>query len=75
MDLSALKYVAIGLSPIGLAGAAFSVAKIFSGFLDGVARNPEAEPKLLKGALIGAGLAEAMGLFAFLIAILLLFFA
>jgi F-type H+-transporting ATPase subunit c len=28
----------------------------------------------MKGAFIGAGLAEAMGLFAFLIALLLMFF-
>lgn len=74
VDLVALKYIGIGLCCIGLTGAAKSVAAIFSAFLDGVSRNPEAESKLFKGALIGAGLAEAMGLFAFLIAILLLFF-
>ena len=56
-------------------GAAMGIGNIFAALLSGIARNPSAEDKLMKGAFIGAGLAEAMGLFAFLIALLLLFFA
>jgi F-type H+-transporting ATPase subunit c len=40
--------------------------------LDGVARNPSAEPKMAKYAFIGAALAEAMGLFAFVIAMIMI---
>lgn len=68
-----LKYVGVGLTAIAMLGAAIGVGNIFSALLDGVARNPSVEPKLMKSAFIGAGLAEAMGLFAFVIAIILLF--
>ena len=75
MELEALKYIGIGLTSIAMFGAAMGIGNIFAALLSGIARNPSAEDKLMKGAFIGAGLAEAMGLFAFLIALLLLFFA
>jgi F-type H+-transporting ATPase subunit c len=74
MELDALKYIGVGLCSIGMLGAAIGIGSIFSALLNGIARNPSAEDKLMKSAFIGAGLAEAMGLFAFLIALLLLFF-
>ena len=74
MELEALKYIGVGLSSIAMFGAAIGIGNIFSALLNGIARNPSAEDKLMKGAFIGAGLAEAMGLFAFLIALLLMFF-
>ncbi len=67
------KFIAIGLMAFGMLGAAIGVGLVFSALLKGIARNPSAAPELTKGAFIGAGLAEAMGLFAFLIALLLLF--
>ena len=73
MELEALKYIGVGLSSIAMSGAAIGIGNIFSALLNGIARNPSTEDKLLKGAFIGAGLAEAMGLFAFLIALLLMF--
>jgi F-type H+-transporting ATPase subunit c len=73
MELDALKYIGVGLSSIGMLGAAIGIGNIFAALLNGIARNPSAEDKLMKGAFIGAGLAEAMGLFAFLVALLLLF--
>ncbi len=74
MDLEALKFIGVGLSSVAMFGAAMGIGNIFAALLNGIARNPSAENKLMKGAFIGAGLAEAMGLFAFLIALLLLFF-
>lgn len=68
-----LKYIAVGLTSIGMLGAAIGVGMIFASLLNGVARNPSAEPQMMKGAFIGAALAEAMGLFAVVIAFLLLF--
>ncbi|MDZ5762273.1 ATP synthase subunit c [Candidatus Cyrtobacter comes] len=67
------KFIAIGLMAFGMMGAAIGVGLIFSALLKSIARNPSATQELTKGAFIGAGLAEAMGLFAFLIALLLLF--
>ncbi|MCE2993858.1 MAG: F0F1 ATP synthase subunit C [Alphaproteobacteria bacterium] len=73
MEAEGLKYIGAGLSAIGMLGAAIGVGNIFTALLNGVARNPSVEGKLLKSAFIGAGLAEALGLFAFLISLLLLF--
>lgn len=73
MELEVLKYIGAGLTSIGMLGAAIGVGNIFSALLNAIARNPSAERKLIIQALIGAGLAEAMGLFSFLIALLLLF--
>jgi F-type H+-transporting ATPase subunit c len=73
MELMALKYIGIGLMAFGMLGAAIGVSNIFSGLLNAMARNPETAPELQKMAFIGAGLAEAMGLFSFVIAILLMF--
>lgn len=73
MDLAALKYVGVGLMAFGMLGAAIGVGSIFSAMLSGIARNPAAEGKLAKYVYVGAGLAEAMGLFALVIALLLIF--
>ena len=75
MELIALKYIGVGLTSIAMLGAALGIGNIFAALLNGIARNPDQEDKLIKGAFIGAGLAEAMGLFAFLIALLLIFFS
>ena len=69
-----MKYLSVGLTVIGMSGAAIAISNIFSALMNSLARNPSAESQLMKGAFVGAGLAEAMGLFSFLIAVLLLFF-
>lgn len=74
MELESLKYIGVGFCSIAMLGAALGIGNIFSALLNSISRNPSTESKLMKGAFIGAGLAEAMGLFAFLIALLLLFF-
>jgi len=68
-----LKYVGAGLATIGMVGAAMGVGTIFSGLVNGIARNPSTEKQLFQKAFIGAALAEALGLFAFVISMLLLF--
>lgn len=73
MDLTSLKYIAIGLMALGMLGAAIGVGNIFASVVAAIARNPSAESKLSKYAFIGAGMAEAMGLFALVIAFMLIF--
>ncbi len=73
MDGMSLKFIAIGFMAIGMLGAAIGVGNIFSSLLNSIARNPSAGDQLQRMALIGAGLTEAMGLFSFVIAILLIF--
>ena len=54
-------------------GAAIGISNIFSAAANSVARNPSAEGKIFKYAIIGAGLAEAMGIFSFVLALILIF--
>lgn len=73
MDSDALKYIAIAAMSVGMLGAALGVAMIFASLLNGIARNPSAEPKMARYAMIGAGMAEAIGIFALCIAMILIF--
>jgi F0F1-type ATP synthase membrane subunit c/vacuolar-type H+-ATPase subunit K len=73
MDPVAFKYIAIGLMSFGMLGAAIAVANVFAALINSIARNPSAEDKMARYALIGAGMAEAMGIFALGIAIILIF--
>lgn len=72
MELEALKFVGAGLTTLGMLGAAIGVGHVFAAMLSGIARNPSAESKMVKYAFIGAAFAEAMGLFAFVIAMMLM---
>lgn len=68
-----LKYLGAGLSTIGALGAAIGVGLVFAALLQGIARNPASEPKLAKYFILGAALAEALGIFSIGIGFILLF--
>jgi|TARA_B110000259_G_C14032591_1_gene407449 F-type H+-transporting ATPase subunit c len=68
-----LKYIGVGLCSIAMLGAAIAVGNIFSSFFNAVSRNPSATPKIEKYVYVAVGLAEAMGIFAVLLAFLMLF--
>ena len=73
MEAEAAKYIGAGLACLGMAGAGIGVGTIFGAMLNGVARNPSVEAKLRTNAFIGAALAEALGIFAFTLAMIILF--
>ena len=73
MDPAAAKLVGAGLAAIGTGAAAIGVGNLFGQFLQGALRNPSAADGQFGRAFIGAALAEGLGIFAFLVAILLLF--
>lgn len=68
-----LKYIGVGLTSLGMLGAAIGVGKIFGSLLDGIARNPSAQKQMMGPAFIGAAFAEFMGLLAAVLAFMLLF--
>lgn len=72
-NFEAFKYIGVGLCAIGMAGAAIAIGNIFGSFFNSIARNPSAAPKLEKYIYIAAGLAEALGIFAVLVAFLVIF--
>jgi F-type H+-transporting ATPase subunit c len=69
----ALKFVGVGLLSIAMAGAAIAIGNIFGSFFNSIARNPSAAPKIEKYIYIAAGFAEALGIFAVLLAFIILF--
>lgn len=73
MDPIAFKYLGAGIAASGMIGAGIGLGHIFGGLVSGIARNPSAKGDMVKNAIIGAALTEALGLFALLIAMLLLF--
>ncbi len=72
-NYDSIKYIGVGLCSLGMAGAAIAIGNIFGSFFNSIARNPSAAPKIEKYIYIAAGLAEAMGIFAVLVAFLILF--
>jgi F-type H+-transporting ATPase subunit c len=64
-------YIGAGLACFALMGAALAIGNIFSSYFQGAFRNPSVANEMRTNLLIGAGLAEAAGLFGFVIAIML----
>jgi F-type H+-transporting ATPase subunit c len=73
MDVESAKYFAVAVVPIALGLTAVGVSKIFSSACTGVANNPSAESSIAKFAFIGGALTEAMGLFALVLGLILIF--
>ena len=73
MDPQAFKYLAVGILGLAFLGAAIGVGMIFASAIQGISRNPSAEGNISKYMFVGAGLAEAMGLFGLVLALLLMF--
>jgi len=65
--------IGAGLSTFGLAGAGVGISLIFSSLINGISRNPTLKDDLLKFAILGFALTEAIALFALMIAFLVLF--
>jgi F-type H+-transporting ATPase subunit c len=67
------KIIGAGLATIGLAGAAIGIGLIFAGLIQGTSRNPSLKDVLFNQAILGFALTEALGLFALMMAFMLLF--
>ena len=73
MDVLAAKALGAGIAVIALAGVGLGIGQIFSAMVQGVARNPGARDSVFPIGILGFALTEATGLFALLIAFLILF--
>jgi F-type H+-transporting ATPase subunit c len=71
MDTSAAALIGAGIACIGMGGAGVGVGLIFGNYLSGALRNPAAAGAQFTNALIGAALAEGLGIFSFVVAFLL----
>ncbi len=67
------KFIGAGLAAIGSGAAAIGVGHVAGNFLSGALRNPSAAAAQTATLFIGIAFAEALGIFAFLVALLLMF--
>lgn len=67
------KYIGAGLASIGLVGAGIGIVIVFAALINGVSRNPALKGQLFTYSILGFALSEATGLFALMIAFLLLY--
>ena len=73
MDVATAAKIGVGLAAMGAGFAAIGVGNIFGQYLNGVARNPEADAKLGGRVIFGFAVTEALGLIAAVIAFVLAF--
>lgn len=62
-----------GLATIGLTGAGIGVGVVFGALILGVSRNPKMRDQIFSYAILGFALREAVGLFALMMAFLILY--
>ena len=71
MDLASAKLIGAGLAAISLAGVGVGLGMIFSAWINAIGRNPEAEPLIRTNMFIGLAFAEAIAIYALVIAFVL----
>ena len=64
------KIIAIGL---GVIGPGIGIGILGAGAMQAIGRNPEAEPVIKVNMILAIAFAEALGIYAFVIAMILLF--
>ncbi len=73
MEAEAAKLIGAGLATVGMGGAGIGLGLIFGNYLLGAMRNPAAADKQRGNLMFGFAVTEALGIFSFLIALMLLF--
>ena len=71
MIIEAGKKIGAGMATIGLAGSGVGIGTVFGCMILGVARNPGTRKELMKIAILGFALTEAIALFALMIVFLI----
>ena len=74
MDAETMKLLAIGLViGLGILGPALAIGKIGASAVRGIARNPEASSKIQTAMILSLAFAEAIAIYALVIALILKF--
>jgi len=73
MDPQAMKMLAVGMAAgLGMLGPALAVGLIGYAALTGIARNPEASGPIMTNMILAIAFAEAIGIYALIVAIMLM---
>jgi F-type H+-transporting ATPase subunit c len=73
MDINAAKDIGAGLAMSGMIGAGAGLGILFGNYLQAAIRNPAAAAGERSNLFLGMALAESMGLFAFVMGLLIKF--
>ena len=73
--IQAARIIGTGLATTGLIGAGVEIGVLIIDLILGVARNPSLRGQLFNYAILGFAFSEATGLFALMMAFLLLYVA
>lgn len=72
-DAGMMKALGAGVAACGMIGSGIGLGLVFGNFFQAVGRQPAVEEKLKTYLFIGMALVEAIALFAFVIAAMILF--
>ncbi|MDP3062063.1 MAG: ATP synthase F0 subunit C [Chloroflexota bacterium] len=76
MDAEALKMLAVGLAiGLGVLGPGLGIGMLGAAAMNAIGRNPEARGAILTNMILAIAFAEALGIYALIVAILLVFVA
>ncbi|MFC1914595.1 ATP synthase F0 subunit C [Chloroflexota bacterium] len=76
MDPATMKLLAVGLAAsLGFLGPALGIGLIGYSALQGIARNPEASGPIMTNMILVTAFAEAIGIYALVVSIILVFVA
>ena len=67
------RLIGAGVAAIGMGGAGIGVGLIFGNYLSAALRNPAAAQGQFGNLIFGFAVTEALGIFSFLVALILLF--
>jgi F-type H+-transporting ATPase subunit c len=73
LQIQCFKMIGSGLATIGLVGAGAGAGIVFGSLLLSYSRNPSKADALMRYAMLGFALTEAVGLLALMMAFLILF--
>lgn len=73
MNAVAAKLIGAGIATFGMGLAGIGVGIIFGLYLQGALRNPAAAASQRPNLILGFAVTEALGIFSFLVALILLF--
>lgn len=73
MEAEAAKFIGAGLACLGMAGAGIGLGHIFGNYLSAALRNPSAAQGQFANLIFGFAVTEALGIFSFAVALILMF--
>jgi F-type H+-transporting ATPase subunit c len=73
MDAHAARLIGAGLATSGMIGAGIGLGVLFGNYLQAAIRNPTAAAGSQTMLFLGMALTETMGLFSFVVALIILF--